>query len=101
MACQNAVLSRQRYEVRHGSQRHQIQVIPQLDAKGNRVIFGAQLFQQSVSKFEDQTHGAEMSPRPIATGFVHVHVRIDQHAIQRAFLGPVMIQHDHVDPFAP
>ena len=100
------VFARMRFSPRSGHQvgdrahRDEVQVVPQLDAGGHRVVLGAQLLQEAVHELEDEPHGAEVLPGrlgrlPRAVPDVGVD---EESLLERRVLGAVVVDDEDVDP---
>ena len=98
MAGQNPVLPQQGHQVGHRAQGHEVEIIAQLEGERHRVVFRAQLLEQTMHELEHQADRAEVAPAGIRAGLVRLDVRIDQQALaQGLLLRAVMVDDDDLD----
>ena len=96
VAGENAVLAGERHEIGHSAHRGEVKVVAQLHRESDGVVFGAKEFQQAVRQFKNEADGAEVVPRFVARD--RIDMRVDEDALrERFFLGPVMVDDEHVD----
>ena len=60
---ENPVLAEKRDQVRDRAHGDKVQVVPQLDSGGDRMVLGTQLLQEAVHELEDEADRAEVLPR--------------------------------------
>jgi len=98
VAREDAVLTGERHEIGDGAEGDEVEMIAELDAMRDRMIFRAQLLKQAVAKLEHEADRAEVAPRGVAVRLVGVDVRVDEDAaVERALARAMMIDHEHVD----